>query len=133
MKRPKRMGYIIGIVIIFIMMAYVFWTQSTADNRLEIMMLFAVMVLFVFFGYWRLYQFYILEKLWNYHNRKDFVDYFDNMDFITGCRHFVFPLPILKKFSTNQENRIRDTINISTVMVYILFVLFIYLSPALKK
>ena len=133
MKKPKRQGHKIGILIIFIGSAYVFISESIKTESIEPLFIFILTVLFVFFGYWRLYQFYKLEKLWNDHNRKDFNDYFDNMTRYQAAKHFVTPFPILKRLETKKENKIRNLINMSTIMIYLLAFTFIVLITEFEK
>ena len=129
----NRLRHKIGIAIIFLLMAYAFWTNDIDNSLLYMISIFSIIVLFAFFGYWRLYRFYRLEKIQKLHTQNDFVNYFENMDYDMSIKHFVCPMPISNKLATDQENKIRTTINISTVMVYLLFVLLLVLLSQFKN
>ena len=129
MKQQKRLGYKVGIGLIILSLGYIFWSHSTEENRVQNMAFFATIVLFIFTGYFRIYQFYKLEKIQKIHNKKDFLEYFDNMDFyLLGLKHIILPRPILQKFPAENENKIRTAINILTILFYLTFVLLISLS-----
>ena len=125
MKKPKRIGYIFGLTSITLLLAYIFWTESEENEKMYAMSLFSIVVLFVFFGYWRGYQIYKLEKLQKLHKRIDYIDYLNNMDIVDKISFAVVPLPILKKLHSQKENEHKRWINISTFMIYLLFVLVI--------
>jgi len=133
MEKPKRIGHKTGIFLIFMTLGYISVSESIKAESFEPIIFFFITILFVFFGYWRLYQFYKLEKLWNDHNRKDFNDYFDNMTRYQAAKHFVTPFPILKRLETKKENKIRNLINMSTIMIYLLAFTFIVLITEFEK
>ena len=118
-KKQKRISHKIGILLIFITLGVFSIKESIHKDSLNPILTFAIIVLFVFSAYWRLYQFYKLEKIRHQHNRKDFIDYFDNMTFSDGLIHFVIPSFIFKPFLSKKENDIRFQINISTLTLYI--------------
>lgn len=119
MKKPRRTGYKLGILIIFLGMAYGFIEESMAIESADPLILFFIMTLFVFIGYWRMYQYYKIEKLLRKHNRIDFVDYFNHLQFYQYFKH-VFPLPIIRGFDKNENQiRIRKRINLLTLLYYL--------------
>ena len=119
MKKPRRIGHKIGAILIFLSLGLFSIKESIHKGSLDPILTFAIIALFVFSGYWRLYQFYKLERVRHQHNRKNFIDYFDNMTFSDGLIHFVIPSFILKPFLSKKENDIRFQINISTLTLYI--------------
>jgi len=129
MRKPKRLGHKIGIGLIIIMLVYICLTQPPDDNRTLFILTFLVIIAFVVVGYFRMYQFYRLEKMQLRHEFIDFVDYFNNQDFIMmGLKHAVLPKPIWKRLSNKKENKLRITINVLTVLVYLLFGTYIFIS-----
>lgn len=85
-----------------------YYQESIAIESADPLILFLIMILFVFIGYWRMYQYYKIEKLLRKHNRIDFVDYFNHLQFYQYPKH-IFPLPIIRGFDKNEkEIRIKN-------------------------
>lgn len=127
MKKKKRIGHKLGILFIIGGTGYAFIRESIKTERIETAILFLIMSLFVFAGYWRLYQYYKIEKLWQQHNRIDFVDYVDNMPIYQFIK-LILPFPMLKRLENKKENKIKRAINLSTLMYYLLGISFFILA-----
>lgn len=125
-KRPKRILHIVGIGFIILMLCYIFIGKAIVEDKPQIIAILLLILLFVFSGYWRLYQYYKLGKLKKEHAKKDFVEYFDSLTFIRLLPHCVTPFPILRKPSNDLENKIRIQINIWTGIVWLTYGLLLY-------
>lgn len=114
------------------MMAFIFWTRVTKDNMTEMTIAFLSMILFLTFGFLRLYNYFQFEKTKNLTDKEDFVNFFDSLSFERLIQHVVTPFPILQRQTNDQERKIKRRINISTVLVWVFFGLMIFFFPNLN-
>jgi len=128
----KRIGHIIGIGLIVLMMIFIFWTQATEENVLEVSTALLSIILFLTFGFLRLYNYFRLEKIRKLTDKKDFVDYFDSLTFVKLLPHVVIPFPVLQPANTNQERKIIRGLNVSTGLLWIFFVIGMFFFPSMN-
>lgn len=114
------------------MMAFIFWTRTTEDNVLEMTTAFLSMILFLTFGFLRLYDYFRLEKARKMTDKKDFVNFFDNLTFERLIPHVVTPFPVFQQTTTIQERKIKRRINVSTVLVWIFLGLMLFFFPTMS-
>lgn len=129
MKRPKRILHIIGILFILIFMACIFIQRAIHEQNPLWVLVLLLMIINVLATFYRLYQYYLLEKIRNNQYNKDFVDYFDTL---SPFRFFVLtmiPFPIIKKSNNNTENKLRKVIVITLFVSWVTFILLILLLP----
>ena len=126
-KLTKRIGHKIGVGLIVLMLAFIFWTQISEDNALEMIMAFLSIILFLTFGFTRLYQYFRLEKARKRTDEKDFVNFLDGLTFLRLMPHVVIPYPVGQQAVTIQERKIKKRINVLTVLVWVFFGLTLFI------
>jgi hypothetical protein len=133
MEYSKRIWYAIGIGLIILMLGFIIIAKAISEKNLLYLLEFILIILFAFSGYWRLYQFYNLEKLLGRHTRKDFIDYFNNLSFVRLLFHSVIPIPLFKKFLNQTEEKIRVQINIWTAILWVSYGFMSYCMEAFNN
>ena len=123
MKTPNRTGHIIGLILIFIMSAFIAWKYLLTTRRPYATIELLIGILFLISGYWRIYLFYKLQQIRKIKISKDFIDYMDNRSLVSWVLLGIvmaFPIPSFKKLESKEQNRLRITINILAIIYYII-------------